>query len=155
MTPGNGQPDNITTTVTEVSERMSVLVREEIELAKAEMTEKVMSIARGTAAVAAGAVFGVFALIFGLSTLAWGINAIFVDGVGNIWLGFCVVFGLLTVLAALAFWFAWSKLRVGPPTPKMAIDEAKRIRETVAPSSEGALPPASEGTLAPTSKGGV
>jgi hypothetical protein len=137
MAPGNGQPDNIATTVTEVSERMSLLVREEIELAKAEMTEKVTSIARGTAAVAAGAVFGVFALIFGLSTLAWGINAIFVDGVGNIWLGFCVVFGLLTVLAAVTFWFAWSKLRVGPPTPKMAIDEAKKIRETVAPGSEG------------------
>jgi uncharacterized small protein (DUF1192 family) len=139
MASGNGQeqPDNIATTVTEVSERMSVLVREEIELAKAEMTEKAMSIARGTAAVAAGAVFGVFALIFGLSTLAWGINAIFVDGVGNIWLGFCVVFGLLTLLALGAFLFAWRKLKVGPPTPKMAIDEAKRIRETVAAGPEG------------------
>ena len=58
MPPENGKPDNIATTVTEVSERMSTLVREEIELAKAEITEKVTSIARGTAAVAAGAVFG-------------------------------------------------------------------------------------------------
>jgi hypothetical protein len=34
------------------------------------------------------------------------------------------------------FLFAWRKLRVGPPTPNMAIDEAKKIRETVAASSE-------------------
>jgi hypothetical protein len=136
MPPENGQPENIAATVTDVSERMSTLVREEIELAKAEVTEKVTSIARGAVAVAAGAVFGVFAVVFGLTTLAWGIDAIFVDGVGNIWLGFAVVFGLLTVLALLAFLFAWRKLRVGPPTPKMAIDEAKKIRETVAAGPE-------------------
>ena len=32
------------------------------------------------------------------------------------------------------------KLRVGAPTPKMAIDEAKKIRETVATRTEGAEP---------------
>ena len=39
------------------------------------MTVKVTSIARGAAAVAVGAVFGVFALIFVLVTIAWGINS--------------------------------------------------------------------------------
>jgi hypothetical protein len=38
---------------------------------------------------------------------------------------------LLVVLTAAAFLFAWRKLRVGPPTPDMAIDEAKKIRDTV------------------------
>jgi uncharacterized small protein (DUF1192 family) len=134
--PENGKPDSIAATVTEVSERMSQLVREEIELAKAEMTEKVSSIARGAAAVAAGAVFGVFAIVFALSTLAWGLNAILVDGAGNIWIGFAIVFGVLTAGSLGTFLFAWRKLRVGPPTPKLAIEEAKRIRETVAASSE-------------------
>jgi uncharacterized small protein (DUF1192 family)/Na+-transporting methylmalonyl-CoA/oxaloacetate decarboxylase gamma subunit len=133
----NGKPDSIAATVTEVSERMSKLVREEIELAKAEMTQKVSSIARGAVAVAAGAVFGVFAIVFAMSTLAWGLNAIMVDGAGNIWIGFAIVFGVLSLLALATFLFAWRKLRVGPPTPKMAIDEAKKIRETVAASSEG------------------
>ena len=136
MPPENGKPDNIATTVTEVSERMSTLVREEIELAKAEITEKVTSIARGTAAVAAGAVFGVFAIVFLLNTLAWGIDAILVDGAGNIWIGFAIVFGVLLVAALGAFLFAWRKLRVGAPTPKMAIDEAKKIRETVTAKPE-------------------
>jgi uncharacterized small protein (DUF1192 family) len=133
----NGQQDKIGTTVTEVSERMSTLVREEIELAKAEMTVKLMSIARGTVAVAAGAVFGVFAVIFALAAIAWGINDVVVVGVGNIWIGFAAVFGVLLILALAAFAFAWRKLRVGPPVPNMAIDEAKKIRETVATQADG------------------
>ena len=123
--------------MTQVSERMSLLVREEIELAKAEMMVKVSSIARGAAAVAAGAVFGVFALIVALLTLAWGLDAIIGDVAGDIWIGFAITTGVLGVLALGAFLFAWRKLRVGAPTPKMAIDEAKKIRQTVATKSEG------------------
>jgi hypothetical protein len=122
--------------MTQVSERMSLLVREEIELAKAEMMVKVSSIARGAAAVAAGAVFGVFALVVALMTLAWGLDAIIGDVAGDIWIGFAITTGALGVLAIGAFLFAWRKLRVGAPTPKMAIDEAKKIRETVATKTE-------------------
>ena len=79
--------------MTEVSERVTVLVREEIELAKVEMTEKASSLARGTVAVAAGAVFGVFALIFAAAdALAWALNSVFGDG---IWLGFAIVLVIL------------------------------------------------------------
>ena len=124
--------DNIARAVTEVSERMTTLVRDEIELAKAEVTQKVTAIAKGAVAVAAGAVFGVFAVIFALLSLAWGIDAIVVSGAGDIWIGFIAVLGVLGVLTVGAFLFAWRKLRVGSPTPAMAIDEAKKIRETVA-----------------------
>jgi uncharacterized small protein (DUF1192 family) len=129
--------DNIATALTEVSERMSVLVREEIELAKAEVTVKVSSIARGAAAVAAGAVFGVFAVIFLLLTLAWVLDAIFVDGAGDIWIGFAIVLAVLAVASIGAFLFAWRKLKVGAPTPKLAIEEAKKIRATIK-SGDGA-----------------
>jgi uncharacterized membrane protein len=115
--------------VTEVSERMAVLVREEIELAKVEMTAKVSSIARGAAAVAIGAVFGVFALVFVLLTVAWGLNS----ALTSIWLGFLIVMGLLLLLTVVAFLFAWRKLKVGAPTPKLAIEEARKIRATVRP----------------------
>ena len=118
--------------VTEVSEKMSVLVREEIELAKAEVVTKVSSIARGAAAVAVGAVFGVFALVFVLLSIAWGVNS----ATGSLWLGFVVVMVLLLALTAGAFLFAWRKLKVGPPTPKMAIDEAKKIRATIRSGSD-------------------
>lgn len=116
---------------------MSLLVREEIELAKAEVTTKVTSIARGAAAVAAGAVFGVFAVVFMLLTLAWVLDAIFVTGAGDLWIGFAITLGVLVVLSLATFLFAWRKLRVGAPTPKMAIDEAKKIRQTVTSSEAG------------------
>jgi Putative Actinobacterial Holin-X, holin superfamily III len=131
----NGQPDNVATAMTEVTERMSVLVREEIELAKAEVGQKITSIGKGAAAVAAGAVFGVFAVVFALETVAWVMDAIFVNGAGSLWIGFAIVFGVLLVLTLVAFMFAWRKLRVGAPTPNMAIDEAKKIRATVTAKS--------------------
>lgn len=129
--PPGPTPDTLGAAVSEVSEKLSLLIREEIELAKAEMTTKVSSIARGAAAIAVGAVFGVFALIFGLLTLGWGLNSLF----DSLWIGLGVVFVVLLALALFAFLFAWRKLRVGAPKPTMAIDEAKKIRSTVAAGS--------------------
>ncbi len=127
MPADNGRQENIATSVTEVSDRMTLLVREEIELAKAEVTEQVTTLARGAAAVAAGAVFGVFAVVFLLLTLAWGLNSL----IGSIWLGFLIVLILLLLMTAGAFLFARKKLQGGAPVPQMAIDEAKKIRASV------------------------
>ena len=132
----DSEQDSIAAAITEVSESLTRLVQDEIELAKAEMLQKASSLARGAAAVAAGAVFGIFAVIFLLLTLAWALDGIFVSGTGNLWLGFLIVLGILLVLTFGAFMFAWRKLKVGPPTPKMAIDEAKKIRETVTTSGK-------------------
>jgi len=131
----NGQPDSIATAITQVSETLGNLVHDEIELAKAEVKHKGMSLLRGLGAVAAGAIFGVFAVVTGLMTIGWALDAILVNGVGEIWLGFAIVTGVLLLLAVFAFLFAWRKLKVGAPTPTMAIDEAKRIRETVSTSA--------------------
>jgi len=113
--------------VQQVSEQVSVLIREEIELAKAEVTTKVASLARGAVAAIIGAVFGVFLLIFALLTLAWGLNSL----LSSIWLGFAIVMVLLLVLTGGSLLFAIRKLKVGAPTPKMAIEEGKKIRSTI------------------------
>jgi hypothetical protein len=132
----NGKPDTIVNAVTEVSDRISTLVREEIELAKAEVGRKATSLLKGTVAVVAGAVFGVFAIVFALLTIAWALDAILIPGAGDIWEGFAIVTGGLAVLAVLAFLFASRLLKRGaPPTPTMAIEEAKQIRETVVTKS--------------------
>jgi hypothetical protein len=137
LSVSNGKSDNLATTVSEVSDRVSNLVREEIELAKAEVGRKAITLLRGTIAIAAGAVFGVFAIFIGLEAAAWGLNAVLVPGAGDIWEGFLIVFGVLAILAVVAFATASRLLRSGaPPVPTMAIDEAKRIRETVATKSE-------------------
>jgi hypothetical protein len=77
-------------------------------------------------------VFGVFAIVIGLLTVAWGLNSVF----NSLWLGFLVTFLILVGLSAGTFLLARRMLRVGAPTPTMAIDEARKIRETVATSVE-------------------
>jgi hypothetical protein len=126
------QQDSLAAALAEVTEKLTVLVKDEIELAKAEMAEKTKSIARGAGAVAAGAVFGLFAVVIGLGTLAWGLNSAF----NSLWLGFLVTFVILIALTIGSFVFAWRKLKVGAPQPTMAIDEAKKIRATLTAKSE-------------------
>jgi uncharacterized small protein (DUF1192 family) len=130
LTNHNRGNETLAAAVTDVSERVTVLIREEIELAKAETVAKISSLARGLVAVGAGAVFGVFALIIALVTLGWGLDS-FIAGTGKIWIGFMIVTAVLVALAVGAFLFAWRKLKVGAPTPKMAIEEAKKISATV------------------------
>ncbi|MGH2876338.1 MAG: phage holin family protein [Solirubrobacteraceae bacterium] len=130
--PGEPSGDSLAAAVTAVSEKLTVLVREEIELAKAEVMVKVSSLMRGAAAVAAGAVFGVFGLVFILLSIAWGVNS----AVDSIWIGFAAVMVALLLATGAAFLFAWRKLKVGAPKPTMAIDEARKIRETVRPGSD-------------------
>jgi uncharacterized membrane protein YgcG len=131
----NGSTDSFAQAITEVTESLTRLVHDEIELAKAEVTEKVSLLTRGAIAVAAGAVFGIFAVIFALITIGWAIDDVLVSGVGSIFLGFLIVTVLLLLLTIFAFLFAWKKLKVGAPTPNMAIDEAKKIRATVTTST--------------------
>jgi hypothetical protein len=136
----NGKPDNLATVMTDVSERVTVLVKEELELAKAEVRQKVKSLSKGLIAGAVGAVLALLFIPFALATLAWGLNSAF----GSLWLGFVVVTALLLVLMGGAFLFAWRKLKVGAPMPKSAIEEAKKIRETVSAkgnaNGNGAVP---------------
>jgi uncharacterized membrane protein YqjE len=114
--------------VAEVSEKASQLVREEIELAKAEVTDKLSKLTRGAAVAAAAGVF----LIFGVTTffhgLAWFLNDVF-NWEDNNWAGFAVVTVLLFLLAIVAGFVALRLFKKGsPPTPELAIEEARRTR---------------------------
>jgi uncharacterized membrane protein YqjE len=116
-------------TVQEITERAQVLVREEIELAKAELQVKVAKLARAAAVGAAAGIFAVAGLLFLLHTLAWGLAEIFGF---HPWLGYGVTAVILFVLAAVAGLLAKRWLDQGsPPKPELAIEEAQRIRQTV------------------------
>ena len=115
--------------VNRISETASLLVREEIELAKAEIQEKISKLAKGAAVATAAGVFLGFMFAFLQHTLAWLINDA-LDVTNAIWIGFGIVTGLLLLLAALAGYLASRWLRSGsPPTPDLAIEEAKRTAE--------------------------
>jgi len=126
------QPPQIVQAIQEVSEKAQLLVREEIELAKAEVTEKVTKLGKGAAVAAAAGGFVLAALVmilFGLAELAyWAIP--FPDN-QPFW-GYFTVAAILLLLAALAGYIAFRALKAGsPPAPNMAIAEAKLIKETV------------------------
>ena len=131
---GNGVPPQDTGSkslgeiVAEVSEKASQLVREEIELAKAEVRDKVSKLTKGAAIAAAAGVFLVFGVTMFFHGLAWFLNDVF-NWEDNNWAGFAVVTALLFLLAILAGVLALRLFKKGsPPTPDLAIEEAKRTR---------------------------
>jgi uncharacterized membrane protein YqjE len=114
--------------VVEVSDHASTLVREEIELAKAEISEKVSKILRGSVVGAAAGAFAFLALIMILHGIAWLLGEELFSG--NIWAGYFVTAAIFLLLAALAGWIASKALKAGaPPVPEQAIEEAKLTKE--------------------------
>jgi len=114
--------------VSEVSEKATLLVRQEIELAKAEVSEKVSKLAKGAAIAAAAGVFLIFAVTMFFHGLAWFLNDVF-GWNDDVYIGFGVVTLALVLLAILAGFIAFRLFKKGaPPTPDMAIEEAKRTR---------------------------
>ena len=123
-------PQRIGHTVAEISEKASLLVREEIELAKAEVGQKVKTLGKGAAVAAIAGILAVFGLIYFFHFVAWAL-ADFLLGDRLVW-GYGVVTLFLFIVAGIAGMLGLRWIKKGsPPTPDMAIDEAKRIKETV------------------------
>lgn len=124
-TPGSAEK-SLGEIVTEVTSKAQLLVREEIELAKAEVTQKATKLAKGGAFFAGAAVLGIFGLIFFFHFLAWGIA----NWAGlQIWVGYGIVTGgLFIIVGALALLGLRSIKKGTPPTPELAIEEAKKTR---------------------------
>src|SRR3954451_8011844 len=130
--------------IQEVSEKASLLVREEIALAKAELTEKATGLAKGAAVGAAAGVFILAGLIYFLHFIA----LLIADILGtNPWVGYLILSGALFLLGGLAGFLAARYFKKGsPPTPQMAIEEAQLIKQTLTaphppPPARTAAPP--------------
>jgi uncharacterized membrane protein YqjE len=117
--------------IQDVTERASLLVREEIELAKTEVMEKVTKLIKGAVVGIVAGIFAVFGLIYLLHALAWLLWDL-LGNTHNFWLGFLIVAVALFLLGGLAGFVAARLVKRGaPPTPQMAIEEGKLIKETV------------------------
>ena len=127
--PNLNGPQQIGHTVAEIAEKAQILVREEIELAKAEVTQKATKLGKGVAVLAVAGTFAALGLIFFLFFLVYLLYFLFFDDV--VW-GYAIVTGLLFLGAGIAalIGIRWVK-KGAPPTPDMAIEEAKRIQDTV------------------------
>ncbi len=138
MTPDSDQPtaSELGQALHDVTEYSHRIIREEIELAKAEVTEKITKLAKGAAVGAAAGVFVIAGLIYFGHALSWFIWKLLQGSGGDdFWLGFLIVAVLLFALAGLAGFLAFKFVKGGaPPVPEMAIDEAKKVRETIRPT---------------------
>src|SRR5215210_4420979 len=114
--------------IQDVTEKAQLLVREEIALAKAEMTEKVTKLVKGAIFGIVAGVFAVFALIYLLHALSWGLWDLISSG-DDYWLGFLITGALILLLGAIAGLLAMRFIKKGsPPKPELAIEEAQLIR---------------------------
>jgi hypothetical protein len=112
--------------VFEVSDKASILIREEIELAKTEVTEKFNRLLRGSVVGLVAGVFVLLALALGMHGVAWLLND---EVFNNEWAGFFVEAGVFLLIAGGAGFYAYRSFKRGaPPTPDMAIEEAKEIK---------------------------
>jgi cobalamin biosynthesis protein CobD/CbiB len=120
--------------VFEVTEQTSNLIREEIELAKTEVSEKVTTLARGSAVGVAAGVFAFLALILLMQAFALGLNSLF-----NFqpWVGYLIEGLIFIAIAAGAGLFAYRSFeKTGAPVPSEAIAEAQKTRAVLTSGEE-------------------
>lgn len=133
---GEGSAQAIAKALSEASERALLLVHEEIELAKAEVGEKVSALLRGGVVALAAGIFLIAAVqmaLAGLALLAWYLLP---DGDLEYFWGFFAVAAALVLLALAAGVAAWRAVRRGsPPLPTMAVEEARKLKASVAGSA--------------------
>lgn len=131
VSPEPGRDErSVSELVFDVAEKSSSLVREEIELAKAEISEKLGKLLRGSVVGIAAGVFAFLALILIMEGVAWLLAEEVFDG--NVWPGFFVEAALFLLIAAAAGLIAYRAVQAGaPPLPEQAIEEAKLTKATL------------------------
>jgi hypothetical protein len=130
-------PKSIAAAISEVSERATLLVREEIELAKTEVTEKVGKLAKGAVVAVAAGIFLVTALFFVLIGFAFLLYYYLPGNDYTFFWGFFAMAAILVVLGLIAGLIAAKVVKKSsPPVPSMAIEEAQKIRETVSAGAD-------------------
>lgn len=112
--------------VSDVTRKAQLLVREEIELAKAEIQVKTSRIVKGLVFFSAAGFFALLMVIFLLHMLSWG----WVDWFDfNIWVGYGLTTLLLLLLTVVAALVGLRMFKKGsPPTPEYAIEEAQKTK---------------------------
>src|SRR4051812_50167497 len=106
--------------VFEVSDQASTLIREEIELAKTEVTEKFNSLLRGSVAGLVAGIFALLALALAMLGFAWLLNDLVFD---NPWAGFFVEAGIFLLIGIAGGVFALRSFQgAGPPPPGLGVE---------------------------------
>ena len=136
MAPENGAPPSSQETalaeaIQRVTASTQALVRDEIELAKIEVQQKVKTLGRGAVVGAAAGVFVLGALILILHGLAWLAWYLLFPDEAFFW-GFFLVAFLLLLTAALAGFLATRAFKkASSPVPEVALAEMRTTQATI------------------------
>jgi hypothetical protein len=124
---GDREPAGLGAATKAVSERVSAIVRLEIQLAAAELKKKAAAMGVGIGLLVGAAIFGLFMLGFLFATIAVAL-AIVLDA----WAALLVTTGILAVLAGALAFIGITVLSKGtPPVPEQAIEEARLTTEAL------------------------
>jgi uncharacterized membrane protein YqjE len=125
--PPGGADKSLGEIVADVTRKLQLLIREEIELAKAEVSSKAKKLGTGIGMASAAVVTLFFFTFFFFIALAELLNDLFWDDYP--WAGYGVVAALFLLLTIALVLIGIRLIRKGsPPAPEMAIEEAKATR---------------------------
>ena len=129
VTPPDTAQKDLGELVGDVTSKATLLVQEEIALAKAEVSMKVSRLGKGVACFGLAGFLALLMLIFVFHTLSYG----FADWLGvKTWVGYGITTVLLLVLTGLAALVGLRFFKKGtPPTPQLAIEEAQKTKRVL------------------------
>lgn len=119
--------------VGEITEKVTLLVHEEIELAKAEVSAKLTRLGAGVVIGLAAGIFIVFGIFGAVNALGWGMAELFNH---SVWIGFLIMACAMFVIAAVAGLIAAVLLKRSSPVPEMAIEEARKTKDLIGSGDE-------------------
>ncbi|MET7844380.1 phage holin family protein [Streptomyces sp. NPDC005356] len=119
--PGNGAQEPVGDLVQRASQQLSQLVRDEMRLAQAEMTEKGKQLGKGGGLFGGAGLMGVLTLQALVATVIAALALVM-----EVWVAALIVTGALAAVTALMAALGKQQIsKASPPTPEQAMDSVK------------------------------
>ncbi len=112
--------------VSEVTQDLSTLMRQELALAKAEVKEEAVKAAKGAGMFGAAGFAGYMVLLFASIAAWWGLAAVMASG----WAAL-IVTAIWAVIGAVLFVMGRRQMRAVNPTPERTMETVKEIPDAL------------------------
>jgi putative superfamily III holin-X len=110
----------------QVAQDLSTLMRQELELAKAEVKEEVTKTAKGAGMLGGAGFAGYMVVLFASIALWWGLANLMDQG----WAAL-IVTAIWAVIAAVLFAVGRTRLKQVNPKPERTVETVKEVPETI------------------------
>ena len=110
----------------QVAQDLSTLMRQELELAKAEVKEEVTKTAKGAGMLGGAGFAGYMVVLFASIALWWGLANLMDQG----WAAL-IVTAIWAVIAAVLFAVGRARLKQVNPKPERTVETVKEVPETI------------------------